>query len=648
MWVEIELSKKVLRQWLGLEELPNTFWFDMGGSIYWVQNDKNMVGTDLSHVKCGSGPWTTTVRFTGAELTAGEKAYYGLTTPTIPDMIVFGEEYDVDVTCTNGGNCSYTAHTVANEYLVTAGGTKYYHSCATCGAKGLSTFETKDGQFTYQQIEDPKYLKTGPAEYLPCVATPEFYLYCSCGLSSDTFTVEPYGHDLDENTYYTEDKTGHWFLCTNPGCDDTEKGKSVTPHTYDKTVIAEQYLADPKCKESPVYYYSCVCGASSKDYTNNTTFNDTSVEVLEHSFDTTNYKKDNVGHWFECTRDANTCVDDKGASETYETHNYNGVDPTSEYAILVEGNAMTCMTDAVYYKYCVCGASSKDDPTEANRVTFTDEGKAPGPDYDETDVRFDGEPNASTQHYNVCKRDICNIADKKINFTNHVYDQEVVDELYEKVNPECTIKGVYYKSCVCGAFDNSENAATFEIDEDLEVHSFGNTYVNVGTSHAQQCTRCLATGGTTESHSYVSGKCSVCNAAQPVSGGGSVVVPPVEPGTDTTPVEPGIDTTPVEPGTDTTPVVPGTDTTPVVPGTDTTPVVPGTDTTPVESESVAETTPVVSDTETEPAATESDSVAETEPTDDSCGGTVSIMGLALVAALGACGVVATKKKEEDQ
>ena len=69
---------------------------------------------------------------------------------------------------------------------------------------------------------------------------------------------------------------------------------------------------------------------------------------------------------------------------------------------------------------------------------------------------------------------------------NHtcVYDQEVVAEKYLKSEATCQSGAVYYKSCTCGEFDNSETAATF-------------------------------TSGATVDCVYENGKCKWCGAAAP-------------------------------------------------------------------------------------------------------------------------------------
>ncbi|MBR2349025.1 MAG: hypothetical protein IKA77_00155 [Clostridia bacterium] len=47
---------------------------------------------------------------------------------------------------------------------------------------------------------------------------------------------------------------------------------------------------------------------------------------------------------------------------------------------------------------------------------------------------------------------------------DHVYDQEKVDDEYLKSGANCTFGAIYYKSCVCGAFDETLSK-TFEVGE---------------------------------------------------------------------------------------------------------------------------------------------------------------------------------------
>ena len=74
---------------------------------------------------------------------------------------------------------------------------------------------------------------------------------------------------------------------------------------------------------------------------------------------------------------------------------------------------------------------------------------------------------------------------------------------------------------------------------------------------------------------------------------------------------------------------------------------PGEDTT--ESTTTGETTTVTTEATTE-ATTESASVEEVTidvlPDTTGCGGTVSIIGLALVSAIASCAVLVSKKKED--
>ncbi len=52
----------------------------------------------------------------------------------------------------------------------------------------------------------------------------------------------------------------------------------------------------------------------------------------------------------------------------------------------------------------------------------------------------------------------------------HVYDQETVNEEFIKTGATCTSGAIYYKSCVCGAVDKSETAATF-VNGDPVAHT---------------------------------------------------------------------------------------------------------------------------------------------------------------------------------
>ncbi len=291
-----------------------------------------------------------------------------------------------------------------------------------------------------------------------------------------------------------------------------------------------------------------------------------------------------------------------------------------------------CVTPATYYKSCVCGASAGNE-TDADHPGYMDtflSGSANGHTFG-TDWAYD-----ETQHWHECTLgDNCddpdgllgkNDVDGGSGLVTHTYDQEVDDAKYLKTAATCKDEAVYYKSCICGAF--STTADTFETDIDLTNHLFGETPVFQSNYHFYQCTNCLASDAPVECTFANGNKCTVC-------GGTKVETAPVTPPTQTEPE----DTTPpvTEPEDTTPPATEPEDTTP--------PATEPEDTTPPPTEPEDTTPPATEPEETTPV--ESESEAETEPADDNCNNTISVMGLALVAALGACGVVATKKKDEE-
>ncbi len=221
----------------------------------------------------------------------------------------------------------------------------------------------------------------------------------------------------------------------------------------------------------------------------------------------------------------------------------------------------------------------------------------------------------------------------------------------------CTSPDLYYYTCACGqAADGSAAAGGYlsyfkgtadvaadhtpnipeatENDDKIctqcltvlaehtgHAHAYGDSYATDGTQHWKEC----ACGAKGMLGAHTGTPCTACGY-----GASAPVTPPAqtEPEDTTPPATEPEDTTPpaTEPEDTTPPATEPEDTTP--------PATEPEDTTPEET-TPEETTPV-----------ESESEAETEPADDNCNNTISVMGLALVAALGACGVVATKKKED--
>ena len=130
-----------------------------------------------------SGTWTNDV----------VRALYGGTVVKqnviVPDAIVFGEEKTLTGTCTDGANCSYTAHNVADRYKVDDN--TYYHSCATCGAAGARTFKVDANGIVFNKevVSEDTVINA-----YTCEVAGTYLRSCSCGrVDTDTTNAFTYG-----------------------------------------------------------------------------------------------------------------------------------------------------------------------------------------------------------------------------------------------------------------------------------------------------------------------------------------------------------------------------------------------------------------------------------------------------------------------
>ena len=268
--------------------------------------------------------------------------------------------------------------------------------------------------------------------------------------------------------------------------------------------------------------------------------------------------------------------------------------------------APTCEGEGVYFKTCnVCGAI--DEASE----TFTVEANR----HDEATLRYGSDANG---HWLEC--DVCNGVG--VQTTGHVFDQNRQDEKYLVKDSVATcLKGAdYYISCICGFASDQ----TFEGSKgDISLHDFSDELSNDKSYHWNECTRCGATINF-ERHEYDNKSDLECNVCEYVRKAPATEAPVTE--------EPTTDA----PATD----VPATD----EPTTD----APATEE-PVTDEPATEE-PVTEEPVTDKPATEepvTDEPATEEPaTENDCNGTISLAGLALVAALGTCTAFVVKKKED--
>ena len=228
--------------------------------------------------------------------------------------------------------------------------------CICCAAIGLTGCK-KDKHihaFDKQVITD-EYKATDAT----CTEAATYYYSCECGeKGTETFTSgNALGHSFtnyvsDNNATCTQDGT-KTAVCDRDGCnakDTVADEGSKLPHTFDKKVANEKYLASAAtCTESAKYYYSCSCGEKGTE-----TFEYGSS--LGHSF--TNYVSD---HNATCTEDGTKTAkcdrcDKKNTVKDIDSklhHSYTEQIVSDEYLAV----PATCNKKATYYYSCKCGAT---------------------------------------------------------------------------------------------------------------------------------------------------------------------------------------------------------------------------------------------------------------------------------------------------
>ena len=163
---------------------------------------------------------------------------------------------------------SFTNYVSDNNATCTQDGTK----TAVCDRDGCNAKDTvtdtgsKLPHTFDKQVANEKYLVSAAT----CTESAKYYYSCSCGeKGTETFTSgNALGHSFtnyvsDHNATCTQDGT-KTAVCDRDGCnakDTVTDTGSKLPHTFDKQVANEKYLASAAtCTESAKYYYSCSCG----------------------------------------------------------------------------------------------------------------------------------------------------------------------------------------------------------------------------------------------------------------------------------------------------------------------------------------------------------------------------------------------------
>ncbi len=237
-------------------------------------------------------------------------------------------------------------------------------------------------------------LGTGDSDILvapTCMAEGSGNYYCSCGATKvGTIAKLPYDDAASHvigNVTSNEDGT-HSGKCTVEGCNYQSSAVACTdtdgdgdckcdyctyvfPCVYDKKVATDAYLATPAdCLNAAVYYYSCDCGASSKDTNSEATFS--SGEPLGHDYSEMLADEAHLKDAATCTTAANYWYDCSRCESISADKFYASGDPLGHEAsdVLVTNGATQHGYQCV--RYAACGELVN--VADCTFTTYTDNG----------------------------------------------------------------------------------------------------------------------------------------------------------------------------------------------------------------------------------------------------------------------------------
>lgn len=383
-------------------------------------------------------------------------------------------------------------------------------TCTTCGATETEVIPASAEHVYDQEVADAVFL-AAPAT---CASPALYYKSCVCGqIGTETFAYgEASGHVFADT--WTSNEEFHWhaaicehtgetsgmeahswdagnvtvqpthtsqgealYTCTVCGAQTKQVLEPVADHTFDQSVVSENYLVSgATCTEAAVYYKSCICGQAGSE-----TF--TSGAPLGHSFADT-WSTSDTHHWHAATCGHDSEVTgfgehswDAGKETVKPGHNVNGetvftctvcghekkeVTPGESHICdqtVVDAKflktAATCTEPAVYYKSCVCG--------EIGTETFTD-GAAKGHSFAE------GWSSNDLQHWHAAT---CEHTNEKSRVADHIWDFGKIT-----TQPTATAKGIKTYTCsVCQA------TKTEEIEPSEHKHTYANVWTTNETYH---------------------------------------------------------------------------------------------------------------------------------------------------------------------
>ncbi|MBR2387407.1 MAG: hypothetical protein IKB02_01420, partial [Clostridia bacterium] len=384
--------------------------------------------------------------------------------------IVFGTEPPASKTC------NYTAHNTDDLYYAgkdAEGNNLYYHSCPLCGdAVNAKTFSEKT--WTAATCTEPK-------------------ICTICGESE--------GDVLDHNFTgaWSSDADGHWHVCANEGCNETDtKADHISSGdaTEDAAEVCTEcgYEIAPKLNHVHNYtvlnndetnhWYECACGVAdeaTRVVHTGTDDNNCETEVKcsacnyvvvaakTHDY-TGAWSSDAEGHWHVCANDGCNVADTKIGHTDIEDDN----DCTT---------AVKC--SACEFVVIEAKAHDFDDATctapKTCTVCGTTEGEALDHDWDEGNVTTVASCTVPGVKTYTCKNDATHTytEDLGIDENAHVYDDGFVT-----TNPTCMTAGEKTYTCLL----NSEHKKYEPVDIDDDAHNFNTeTLANDATGHWYAC-----------------------------------------------------------------------------------------------------------------------------------------------------------------
>ena len=387
---------------------------------------------------------------------------------------------------------------------------EYYFCCATCDAKGTTTYEsgsTLPHNYTRQVIEDTYKVSDADCDskavYNYCCATCDakgtttFEYGAILGHTGGTATCtakaecsrchQTYGEIL-EHIYTDEDATATYLkigaTCTSKAvyyknCATCDKAGTATfeygstePHAYTRKVMTDTYKkSSATCTEAAVYYYCC----ATCDAKGTTTY--TNGSELGHTGGTATCTAK-----AECTR----CHQSYGGMLD---HVYTDQDATATYL----KSAATCTSKAVYYKNCAtcdkAGTATFEygltEPHSYTRKVTTD-----------TYKKSSASCTAKAVYYYCCAT-----CDAKGTTTYesgstlpHNYTRQVIEDTYKVSDADCDSKAVYNYCC---ATCDAKGTIAFEYGAIL-----GHTGGTATCTAKAECSRCHQSYGNMLDHIY--------------------------------------------------------------------------------------------------------------------------------------------------